>query len=271
MAVPQRAPRVGGVEGCLGRRLAGRETFDIAENASAGAQEDVAGVARRHPKTSSRERRGISRPWCPRRPWAWYRSNQTRRAASRRHLRVFHQPRSSRPSRSTARTRVPGHVRALAVEKSFAKPEADLPRRRYARSSRARRPVAARGGRFGARRSSTGPRRRGGKLEAVRERRRCAGPSPPMHRRCGETAQLVAPRPSAGAGGQRAICRSETLFRAGLRSREGAHGCATEAIGGRTGSIPTRWHRRPGARGAAALSVRLGDLGIGVPRTKNTP
>lgn len=124
MAVPQRAPRVGGVEGCLGRRLAGRETFDIAENASAGAQEDVAGVARRHPKTSSRERRGISRPWCPRRPWAWYRSNQTRRAASRRHLRVFHQPRSSRPSRSTARTRVPGHVRALAVEKSFAKPRA---------------------------------------------------------------------------------------------------------------------------------------------------
>jgi hypothetical protein len=77
-----------------------------------------------------------------------------------------------------------------------------IPRRRYARSSRARRPVAARGGRFGARRSSTGPRRRGGKLEAVRERRRCAGPSPPMHRRCGETAQLVAPRPSAGAGGR---------------------------------------------------------------------
>jgi hypothetical protein len=141
-------------------------------------------VARRHPKTSSRERRGISRPWCPRRPWAWYRSNQTRRAATRRHLRVFHQPRSSRPSRSTARTRVPGHVRALAVEKLFAKPEAHLSRRRYARSSRARRPVAARGGRFGARRSSTGPRRRCAKPEAVGERRRCASPSPAACRGC---------------------------------------------------------------------------------------
>ena len=31
---------------------------------------DVAGVDRRHPKTSSRERCGFSRPWCPRRPWA---------------------------------------------------------------------------------------------------------------------------------------------------------------------------------------------------------
>ena len=60
---------------------------------------------------------------------------------------------------------------------------------------------------------------------------------------------------------ERAIRRSETLFRAGLRSREGAHGCATEAVGDRTGSIPTRWHRRSSARGAAALSARLGELG----------
>ena len=124
MAAPQRAPRVGGVEGRLGRRPAGRRTLEIAQIASERPEKDVAESARRHPKTSCRRRRRRTRKRCRNCPWARPRSTGSPTAARRRHLVVSQRPRSPAPSSSTARTRTQTHKKCFNVEKSMPRPEA---------------------------------------------------------------------------------------------------------------------------------------------------